>query len=98
MRKADLRKINSVGWILQIQVHMQVLWPQRHGKPFTDRECMKESHIKISEHLPSDFESKSEIVQKIWEMPLCEDCQRWIFSAGGRGHLQGYAWLFKSNK
>ena len=42
----------------------------RHGKPFTDGEYMKESFIKISEHLFADFKNKSEIVQKIRDMPL----------------------------
>ncbi|XP_039204226.1 uncharacterized protein LOC120310168 isoform X16 [Crotalus tigris] len=42
----------------------------RHGKPFTDGEYIKESFIKISEHLFSDFKNKSELVQKIRDMPL----------------------------
>lgn len=42
----------------------------RRGKPFTDGEYMKESFIKMSEHLFSDFKNKREIVQKIREMPL----------------------------
>ncbi len=42
----------------------------RHGKPFTDSEYMKESFIKISEHPFSDFKNKTEIVQKIKDMPL----------------------------
>ncbi|XP_039186129.1 general transcription factor II-I repeat domain-containing protein 2-like [Crotalus tigris] len=42
----------------------------RHGKPFTDGDYIKESFIKISEYLFSDFENKSEIVQKIRDMPL----------------------------
>lgn len=42
----------------------------RRGKPFTDGEYMKESFIKISEHLFLDFKKKREIVQKIRDMPL----------------------------
>ncbi|XP_059843836.1 SCAN domain-containing protein 3-like [Hypanus sabinus] len=42
----------------------------RHGKQFTDGEYIKESYIKISEHLFTDFKNKSEIVQKIRDMPL----------------------------
>ncbi|XP_060788258.1 general transcription factor II-I repeat domain-containing protein 2-like [Neoarius graeffei] len=42
----------------------------RCGKPFTDGEYMKESLVKISEHLFSDFKNKTEIIQKIKDMPL----------------------------
>ena len=42
----------------------------RHGKPFTDGEYIKESFIKISEHLFTDFKNKSDIVQRIRDMPL----------------------------
>ena len=42
----------------------------KHGKPFTDREYIKNSFIKISEHLFMDFKNKSEIGQKIHDMPL----------------------------
>ena len=42
----------------------------RHGKPFTDGDYIKESFIKISEHLFSDFKNMSEIIQKIKDMPL----------------------------
>lgn len=42
----------------------------RHGKPFTDGKYMKESFIKISQHLFADFKNKTDIVQKIREMPL----------------------------
>ncbi|OCU00129.1 hypothetical protein XELAEV_18005914mg [Xenopus laevis] len=42
----------------------------RRGKPFTDGEYMKESFIKISEHLFSEFKNKEEIIQKIKEMSL----------------------------
>ncbi|XP_076805287.1 general transcription factor II-I repeat domain-containing protein 2B-like [Clavelina lepadiformis] len=42
----------------------------KHGQPFTDGEYIKNSFIKISEHLFTDFRNKSEIVQKIRDMPL----------------------------
>ena len=42
----------------------------KHNKPFTDGEYIKNSFIKIPEHLFADFKSKSEIVQKIRDMPL----------------------------
>lgn len=42
----------------------------KRGKPFTDGECMKDTFIKISEHLFSDFKSKQEIVWNIKEMHL----------------------------
>lgn len=42
----------------------------KRGKPFTDGEYMKDSFIKISEHLFSDFKKKAEIIQKIKDMPL----------------------------
>ena len=41
----------------------------KHSKPFTDGEYIKNSFIKISEYLFTDFK-KSEIVQKIRDMPL----------------------------
>ena len=41
-----------------------------HGKPFTDGEYLKETFIKISEHLFSDFKDKNKIIQKIKDMPL----------------------------
>ena len=42
----------------------------KHGKPFTDGEYIKNSFIKISEHLFTNFKNKSEIVQKIRDIPL----------------------------
>ncbi len=42
----------------------------RHGKPCTNGDYIKELVIKISEHLFSDFKNKSEIIQKIKDMPL----------------------------
>ena len=43
----------------------------KRGKPFTDGDYMKSpSFIKISEHLFSDFKNKTEIIQKIKDMPL----------------------------
>ena len=41
-----------------------------HGKPFTDGEYLKETFIKISEHLFSDYKDKNKIIQKIKDMPL----------------------------
>ena len=37
---------------------------------FTDGDYMKDSFIKMSEHLFSDFKNKSATIQKIKEMPL----------------------------
>ena len=42
----------------------------KHGKPFTDGEYIKNSFLKISEQSFTDFKNKSEIVQKIPDMPL----------------------------
>ena len=42
----------------------------KHGKRITDGEYIKNSFIKIFEHLLTDFKNKSEIVQKIRDMPL----------------------------
>ena len=42
----------------------------KRGKPFTDGEYMKDSFIQISECLFSDFKNKTEIIQKIKDMPL----------------------------
>ncbi|KAJ0033660.1 hypothetical protein NQD34_000767 [Periophthalmus magnuspinnatus] len=42
----------------------------KRGKPFTDGDYMKESFINISEHLFADFKNKTEIIQKIKDMPL----------------------------
>ena len=42
----------------------------KRGKPFTDGEYMNDSFIKMSEHLFSDFKNKTEIIQKIKDMPL----------------------------
>ena len=42
----------------------------RHGKPFTDGDYIKELFIKISEHPFLYFKNKSEIIQKIKDMPL----------------------------
>lgn len=41
----------------------------RHGKLSMDGEYMKDSFIKISEHLIADFKNKR-------DASLCEDCQR----------------------
>lgn len=42
----------------------------KRGKPFTDVDYMEESFIKISEHLFAGFKIKTEIIQKIKDMPL----------------------------
>lgn len=42
----------------------------KRGKPFTDGDYMKESSMNISEHLFADFKNKTEIIQKIKDMPL----------------------------
>lgn len=46
---------------------LKIVW---HGKPFTDREYIKESFIKILQDLFSDFKYKHDIIQKIRDMPL----------------------------
>ncbi|XP_066471497.1 protein FAM200C-like isoform X2 [Tiliqua scincoides] len=75
MRKADrskkhfkkrVKSANSTTYASFVATQEMV----RHGKPFTDGEYIKESFIKISEHLFTDFKNKSEIVQKIRDMPL----------------------------
>ncbi|XP_044275526.1 general transcription factor II-I repeat domain-containing protein 2A-like [Varanus komodoensis] len=72
MQKVDMSKIhfkksaNSTTYASFVAAQEIV----RHGKPFTDGDYIKESFIKISEHLFSDFKNKSEIVQKIRDMPL----------------------------
>lgn len=42
----------------------------KRGKPFIDGDYMKDSFMNISEHLFSDFKNKTEIIQKIKDMPL----------------------------
>ncbi|KAM3848390.1 general transcription factor II-I repeat domain-containing protein 2-like [Vipera latastei] len=74
MQKVDLSK-NSFKWVKPANstTYASFVAAQeivRHEKPFTDGEYIKESFIKISEHLFSDFKNKSEIVQKIRDMPL----------------------------
>ena len=75
MRKADLTKNQFKKWLKSANstTYASFVAAQkivRHGRPFTDREYVKESFLKISEHLFADFKSKSEIVQKIRQMPL----------------------------
>ena len=74
-RKADLTKNQFKKWMKSTNstTHASFVAAQeivKRGKPFTDGEYIKESFIKISEHLFADFKNKSEIVQKIKEMPL----------------------------
>lgn len=75
MKKADLRKNQFKNWIKSANSttfasFVATQEKVRHGKPFTDREYIKEPFIKISEHLFADFKNKGEIVQKIREMSL----------------------------
>jgi len=74
MRKADLSKNHFKKWMKSANssTYASFVAAQeivRHGKPFTDGEYIKESFIKISKHLFMDL-NKSEIVQKIRDMPL----------------------------
>lgn len=74
-RKAEQSKHTFKKWITSPQSTTAASFVAaqeivRRGKPFTDGEYMKESFIKMSEHLFSDFKNKREIVQKIREMPL----------------------------
>ncbi|XP_072893486.1 general transcription factor II-I repeat domain-containing protein 2-like [Hemitrygon akajei] len=75
MRKVDLSKNHFKKWMKsgKSTTYASFVAAQeivRHGKQFTDGEYIKESFIKISEHLFTDFKNKSEIVQKIRDMPL----------------------------
>lgn len=75
MRKADLTKNHFKKWVKSANstTYASFVAAQeivRHGKPFTDGDYMKQSFLKISEHLLADFKNKHEIVQKIREMPL----------------------------
>ncbi|XP_059812513.1 general transcription factor II-I repeat domain-containing protein 2B-like [Hypanus sabinus] len=70
MRKVDLSKNHFKQWMKSGKptTYASYIAAQeivRHGKQFTDGEYIKESFIKIS-----DFKNKSEIVQKIRDMPL----------------------------
>ena len=75
LRKAEQSKCSFQNWIkspnsttaASIVASHEII---RRGNPFTDGEYIKESFIKISEHLFSDFKNKTEIVQKIKDMPL----------------------------
>ena len=91
MRKADLSKNHFKKWMKSANssTYASFVAAQeivRHGKPFTDREYIKESFIKISKHLFMDIKNKSEIVQKIRDMSLCKDCQRRNHKNGRRHH------------
>lgn len=75
MLKVDLRKNHFKKWMQSANstTYSSFVAAQeivRHEKLFTVGEYMKESFIKISEHLFTDFKNKSEIVQKIRDMPL----------------------------
>ena len=81
LRKEEQSKCSFQNWIkspnsttaASIVASHEII---RRGNPFTDGEYIKESFIKISERLFSDFRNKTEIVQKIKDMPLSKDCQR----------------------
>lgn len=75
MRKVDLCKNHFKKWIKSANSTTFASFVAArdivgHGKPFTDGEYIKESFIKISENLFPDFKNKSEIMQKIKDMPL----------------------------
>lgn len=64
MRKADVSRSHFKKWIktanpttcASFVAAQEVV---KHGKPFTDGEYLKETFIKISEHLFSDFYSQT---------------------------------------
>ena len=75
MRKADLTKNQFKKWLKSANstTYASFVAAQeivRHGKAFIDGENVKESFLKISEHLFGDFKNKCEIVPIISEMPL----------------------------
>ena len=75
MHKANLSKNHFKKWMKSANstTYASFVAPQeivRHGKLFTNGEYIKESSVKISEHLFLDFKNKTEIVQKIRDMPL----------------------------
>ena len=75
MRKADLMKNQFKKWLKSANSTIYASFDAtqeivRHRKPFTYGEYVKETFLKISEHLFPDFKNKCEIVQKIGEMPL----------------------------
>jgi hypothetical protein len=75
LRKCEQSKITFKKWIKSPNSTTAASFAAaqeivRCGKPFTDGEYLKETFIKISEHLFSDFKNKTEIVQKIKDMPL----------------------------
>lgn len=75
MRKVDVSRSQFKKWIKTANpttcasfVAAQEI--VKHGRPFTDGEYLKETFIKISEHLFPDFKNKDEILQNIKNMPL----------------------------
>ena len=75
MRNADRSKHQFNKWIKSANstTYASFVAAQeivKHSKPFTDGEYIKNSFIKISEHLFTDFKNKSEIMRKIRDMPL----------------------------
>ncbi|KAM9717454.1 general transcription factor II-I repeat domain-containing protein 2A-like isoform 1-T1 [Menidia menidia] len=75
MRKAEASRSHFKKWIktansttcASFVATQEII---KHGKPFTDGDYLKETFVKISEHLFSDFRNKDEILQKIKDMPL----------------------------
>lgn len=75
IRRADQSKNSLKTWVesSSATVSASFVGAQEiamHGKPFTDGEYIKETLVKISEHLFSDFKNKNEIIQKIKDVPL----------------------------
>lgn len=75
LRKVDLSKNHFKKWMRSASstTYASFVAAQeivKHGKPLTDGEYIKDTFIAISEHLFADFKNKSEIVQKIKDMPL----------------------------
>ena len=74
MRKADLTKNQFKKWLKSANSTTYASFVAAQeigmGKAFIDGEYVKESFLKISEHLFGDFKNKCEIVPKISEMPL----------------------------
>ena len=92
LRKEEQSKCSFQNWIKSPNstTAASIVAPHeiiRRGNPFTDGEYIKESLIKISEHLFTDFRNKTEIVQKIKDMPpLSKDCQRQGHKNGNKHH------------
>ena len=69
MRKADLTKNQFKKWLKPANstTYVNFVAAQeivRHGKPFTDREYVKKSFLRISEHLFADFKTSVKLFRK----------------------------------